>query len=89
MPTISTFYGVVIYLYYFDDERHRLPHIHARFQGEEASVSIADGRVLAGGLPMGKLRLVQAWIEIHREELTEDWGLAIRGKQVFTIDPLR
>ncbi len=25
MPTISMFYGIVIYLYFFDDERHKLP----------------------------------------------------------------
>ncbi|MDP1766473.1 MAG: DUF4160 domain-containing protein [Methylotenera sp.] len=27
------FYGIIIYLYFFDDERHKLPHIHARYQG--------------------------------------------------------
>lgn len=32
MPTISMFYGIVIYLYYFDNEKHNLPHIHAKFQ---------------------------------------------------------
>jgi hypothetical protein len=51
MPTISMFYGIVIYLYFFDDERHKLPHIHARYQGFEASFSINDGELLAGELP--------------------------------------
>jgi hypothetical protein len=37
MPTISMLYGIVIYLYFFDDERHKVPHIHARFQGMESS----------------------------------------------------
>ena len=46
MPTISMFYGIVIYLYFFDNERHKLPHIHARYQGDDASFSIADGSVL-------------------------------------------
>ncbi|MBK8739513.1 MAG: DUF4160 domain-containing protein [Betaproteobacteria bacterium] len=36
MPAISTFFGIVICLYFFDDERHKLPHTHARFQGSEA-----------------------------------------------------
>jgi len=39
MPTISMFYGIIIYLYFFDDERHKLPHIHAKYQGQEASFS--------------------------------------------------
>lgn len=36
-----------------------------------------------------KIRLIQAWIEIHREELMADWQLAVNGEEVFKIDPLR
>ena len=89
MPTISMFYGIVIYLYFFDDERHRLPHIHARFQEREASFSIVDGAMLAGEIPAAKAKLVQAWIEIHREELVANWELAVNGQHPFPIDPLR
>jgi len=89
MPTISMFYGIVVYLYFFDDERHGLPHIHARYQGKEASFSIDDGKILAGEIPLSKVRLVQAWVEIHREELLADWGLAVNGEPPFPIDPLR
>jgi hypothetical protein len=45
--------------------------------------------VLAGALPRAKLRLVQAWIEIHREELMADWELAVNGQPPFQIEPLR
>ena len=83
------FYGIVICLYFFDDERHNLPHIHAKYQGEEAAFSILDGEVLNGSIPPGKTRLVQAWIEIHRESLLADWDLAVNGQIPFSIDPLR
>ena len=89
MPSISMFYGIVIYLYFFDDERHKLPHIHARYQGQEASFSITDGAVLGGEIPQPKTRLVQAWIEIHKEALLADWELAVNGESPFPIDPLR
>jgi len=89
MPTISMFYGIVISMYFFDDDRHNLPHIHAKYQGEEASFSILDGDLLSGTMPAGKVRLVQAWIEIHRESLLADWELAITGEALFPIDPLR
>ena len=89
MPAISMFFGVVIYMYFFDDAAHNTPHIHARHQGKEASLSITDGSVLAGALPAAKLRLVQAWIEIHRDELVADWELAVNGQTPFPIDPLR
>ena len=89
MPTISMFYGIVISMYFFDDDRHNLPHIHAKYQGEEASFSILDGDLLNGTMPAGKVRLVQAWIEINRESLLADWELAISGETLFPIDPLR
>ena len=89
MPTISMFYGIVIYLYFFDDERLKLPHIHARYSGQEASFSITDGAMLRGEIPNAKARLVQAWIEIHREALLADWELAVSGQAPFPIDPLR
>ncbi|WP_414040089.1 DUF4160 domain-containing protein [Acidithiobacillus sp. M4-SHS-6] len=78
-----------IYLYFFDDERHQLPHIHAKYQGQDASFSILDGSLLSGGLPQPKVRMVQAWIEIHREDLQADWDLAVNGQTPFPIDPLR
>lgn len=89
MPAISMFYGIVIYLYFFDDERHKLPHIHARFQGRDASFSILDGAVLVGEIPVAKTKLIQAWIEIHREELMANWELAVNGQPPFAIEPLR
>lgn len=39
MPTISMFYGIIS-LYFYDNERHDLPHIHAKYQGADASFSI-------------------------------------------------
>jgi len=89
MPAISMFYGIVVYMFFYDDERHHLPHIHVRYQGQKASVSIADGQLLDGDFPPAKLRLVQAWIEIHREDLMADWELAIAGEQPFEIAPLQ
>jgi Domain of unknown function (DUF4160) len=89
MPTISVFYGLIVMMYYLDDERHHLPHIHVKFQDQEASFSILDASLLAGKLPVAKVRLVQAWIEIHRESLMADWDLAVTGQKPFPIDPLR
>lgn len=89
MPTISMFYGIIIYLYFYDDERHKLPHIHAKYQGQDASFSIVDGALLAGEIPSSKAKLVQAWIEIHRDALLADWELAVNGETPFPIEPLR
>ena len=67
MPTISMFFGIIISLYFVDKKKHRKPHFHARYQEHTAVIEIPTGRVLGGSLPTGKLRLVQAWVEIHKD----------------------
>lgn len=88
MPVISMFYGIIISLYFLDNKQHNLPHIHARYAEFEASIAIADGEILAGDLPRKQLRLVQAWIELRKDELAADWELAANGESPYKIDPL-
>ena len=89
MALLSMFYGIVVSMFAYDNKRHHLPHIHVRYQGEKASISISDGKILDGKLKPEKYDLVKAWITIHREELMADWELAINGQEVFKIEPLR
>jgi len=89
MAVISMFFGIIISMYYLDNRRHKSPHIHVKYQEHEAVIMIPDGNVLEGNLPSSKMKLIQAWIEIHREELMADWELATTGRSIFTIDPLR
>jgi len=89
MAVIAMFYGIIISMYFFDDRRHHSPHIHVKYQDQEAVVGIPRGEILDGSIPSGKMKLVQAWIEIHGDELIADWDLASTGQSVFTIDPLR
>ena len=35
-----------------------------------------------------KMKLVQAWLEIHRDEIMADWSLAVRGIPIEKIKPL-
>jgi len=89
MPVISMFYGIIVSLYFIDNRRHNRPHIHVRYQNDEAVIGISDGEVLDGAIPSGKMRLVLAGVEIHKDELLADWELAVSGQQPFKIDPLR
>jgi hypothetical protein len=63
--------------------------IHAEYGDSRAVFSLAEGELLAGELPKNKRKLVEAWIEIHREELTADWQLVVNGQEPFRIDPLK
>lgn len=89
MPTISMFFGIIVSMYFEIEAKHHLPHVHVRYQGMKASISIVDGRLLAGELPAKQLRMVQVWIDLHQEELLADWELATQGDELFRIDPLR
>ncbi len=51
MPTISMFYGIIVSLYFLDNERHHRPHIHVRFQNDEAVIGVPEGELLEGFLP--------------------------------------
>lgn len=66
MPTISRFYGIRIRMYF--DELHGL-HFHADYAGESAQISLVDGRVMSGRLPVRAFRLVSDWASEHHSEL--------------------
>lgn len=89
MPTISMFYGMIIRMLFMDNKQHHVPHLHVEYQEQKVVIAIPEGNVLEGALPAKKLRLVQAWITIHEEELMANWKLAVNGEPVFPIDPLR
>ncbi|HOV14228.1 MAG TPA: DUF4160 domain-containing protein [Spirochaetota bacterium] len=88
MPIISMFYGIIIRMFNLDNRKHNLPHIHAEYQDVSAVFSIEDGGLLEGDFPNRQNKLVQAWIEIHKDELLADWKLAVSGEKIFKIKPL-
>jgi hypothetical protein len=76
-------------MYFRDNQRHSLPHIHARYQGQEAVIAIQDGSLLEGSIPARQLRMVRVWMDIHREDLLVNWELAVEGDLPFRIAPLQ
>lgn len=89
MPTISMFYGILVSMYALDMEKHHAPHIHVRYNEFKVVLGIPEGELLEGSLPSRQMKLVQAWIELHRDELMADWILAASGQTPYKIDPLR
>ena len=88
MPVLSSFYGIIIRMYKENGGRHNMPHIHAEYSGDEVAVTL-DGKVLEGSIPRGKMKLLDAWMEIHRDELEANWKLLSNGERYFCIDPLK
>lgn len=87
MPTISMFFGLIVRMYYAPTE-HNPPHIHVYYQNTKAIMNL-DGKIVEGELSVRHLHLMQAWIEIHREELSANWELCQNGEKPFQVEPLR
>ena len=85
MPTISTFYGILIRMFFND---HAPPHFHARYGEFEATVNIGTLEIIEGQLPHRAFSLVQEWAMIHREELLEDWRFCREKTAPAKIEPL-
>ena len=80
MPIISSFYGILIRMYFAD---HAPPHFHSAYQGHEALVRISDGAIIEGSLPTRARRLVADWALTHGAELTANWQ---RGQDLLPME---
>lgn len=88
MPRISEFFGIVIYMYWFDHQKHKTPHFHTRFAGEEAVFDLA-GTCLEGNLGPRATRLVTEWCQEREAELRAAWTAAEAGREIPWVAPLR
>lgn len=85
MPTLSTFYGILIQMFWND---HAPPHFHALYAEHEALIDIQTLQVIEGALPKRAMALVLEWAQEHRGELMEDWDLCARKQHPRKIPPL-
>ncbi len=85
MPIISTFYGIIIMMFFED---HNPPHFHVKYGDYEAIIHIADGEV-EGKLPRRVLAMVFEWLDLHKDELMENWQRIEQNKHVNKIQPLK
>lgn len=88
MPVLSTFFGIIVRMYREIGGKHNMPHIHAEYSGYEIVIAL-DGTILEGEIPKNRLKLLEAWMEIHHEDLEANWRLLSNGEQFFRIDPLK
>lgn len=72
MPTISSFYGIIIVMY-FRNKEHNPPHIHAITQDFDAPFLISTGEIMEGEFPTKAKALVKEFILTYQKELEEMW----------------
>ena len=85
MPVISTFFGIVIRMFY---REHGVAHFHAEYQGQQATFT-TNGEILAGSIgSRTALRLIKDWSLAHQAELEANWNRAREGEPLERIAPL-
>lgn len=89
MPELSRFFGIVMRMFVEAGAPHQRPHVHAYYQDQAAVFALETLECLGGSLARPQRRLVEAWMEIHREELMRDWDLLQSGQPPVKIEPLR
>jgi len=83
MAELSRFFGIIIRMFAEHGGKHHTPYFHAVYQEHEAV------QMLSGFLPIKQQRMVEAWAEIHQDELLAAWQSLDSGKKPQSIKPLR
>jgi hypothetical protein len=89
VPEISRFFGIIIRMFMEAGAPHHVPHFHAYYQDHVGVFGIDPVELIAGDLPRTQQRLVEAWAELHREELKADWERLQAGRPALPIAPLQ
>lgn len=84
MPEISRFLGIVIGMFY---REHTPPHFHATYGEYQITVEI-NTAVVHGDFPKRGLGLVLEWLDLHKDDLVENWQRAEHKRPLLKIEPL-
>lgn len=74
---------------YIGKKEHNPPHFHAYYQDFKGIFNIEACEMVEGDLPRRQIKLIEAWAELHKDELFADWKLAQNGEIPYKIDPLK
>ena len=85
MPEISRFFGIIIYMYITD---HQPPHFHVVYNEYECWITIKDG-IITGTLPRRAAKMVFEWLDLHEQELMDNWNRLQNSEAPQKIEPLK
>lgn len=80
MPEIDALLGLSFCLYFFDNQQHKLPHLHVKYGGYELIIAIETSECIEGYLPNKQRKRAEAHITMYREQLMQMWRKAVKGE---------
>jgi hypothetical protein len=85
MPIISTFFGIIIRMFY---KEHEPEHFHAEHAGQHAKCDFS-GNLIAGAIRSRKARQrIRRWAELHKSDLEANWAKMKAGRPLESVAPL-
>ena len=74
-----------------DKESHILAYEEGKIlmKKDGETMTLPSFGELEGKLTKAQMKLVDAWMEIHKDDLAANWTLLSNGEQFFRIDPLK
>lgn len=89
MPIISLFYGIIVTMYYNEENgKHNKTHIHVRYNNDKVVYDF-ECNIIEGSIPYKQKKMIEAWTLIHKEELITLWNIMQEGRDYFKIEPLK
>lgn len=81
--------GSLLYMYFYDIQKHKEPHFHVKNADGDAVIRIRDFHILeCTDKKMGKsLKDVLKWAKQHQSEIQDAWNAAVKGHDIFRIQP--
>jgi uncharacterized protein DUF4160 len=84
VPEISRFLGIVIGMFF---NEHGVPHFHAVYGEHKMTVEI-ETATIHGQFPARAQGFVLEWMDLHRQELLDNWHCARERQPLKRIAPL-
>ena len=69
-------------------KEHQPPHFHVWYNEYQCEITIKDG-IITGQLSRRAARLVFEWLDLHYDELMENWNRSERKEALLKIEPLK
>lgn len=88
MPEIDALFGISFHIYYFDNQRHKLPHLHAKYGEYELVLAIEKIECLDGFLPQKQRKIAEKYILENQKNLMYMWNKAIKGEYIGKLEDL-
>ena len=89
IPELARFLGIIIRMYAEPSAPHHRPHFHAYYQEAVGIYSVDTIELISGALPRRQHRLVEAWAELHQDELFANRERLQAGQPPHKIAPLQ